>query len=146
MLLVLGVPLVEVLGRALAAADTHIAVLAADLEFEVSVPLDLDLPHALLHRNDGLARISGDYPECKYPTGEGVSENTYEKSRVFAKRFPLRVEGEMRGRLGPNSSGLHWWVVPTAVLYGNARPGASAAVPSCSIRYYDVHAQFSICI
>ena len=69
-LLVLGVPLVHVLGRSLAAADTHVPVLAADDQFEVAVPLDDDLPHALLHRHDGLARISGDYPECKYPTGE----------------------------------------------------------------------------
>ena len=49
MVFVLGVPLVEVLGRALAAADTHIAVLAADDQLEVAVPLDDDLSHPLLH-------------------------------------------------------------------------------------------------
>ena len=49
MLLVLGVPLVEVLGRALAAADTHIAVLAADDQLKVAAPLDDDLSHPLLH-------------------------------------------------------------------------------------------------
>ena len=127
MLLVGRVALVEVLVRSLAAADTHVPVLAADDQFEVAVPLDDDLPHALLHRHDGLARISGDpIPSAnRIPILQesGVSENTYENRRSgrenisgFAKGFPLGVEGEMRGRFRPNSSGLHWWVVPTAVL------------------------------
>ena len=123
MLLVLGVPLVHVLGRSLAAADTHVPVLAADDQFEVAVPLDDDLPHALPHGNDGLARIPETIPSANILQESGVSENTYENRRSgrenisgFAKGFPLGVEGEMRGRFRPNSSGLHWWVVPTAVL------------------------------
>ena len=61
MLLVGRVALVEVLVRSLAAADTHVPVLAADDQFEVAVPLDDDLPHALLHRHEGMVQ---------YPTGE----------------------------------------------------------------------------
>ena len=47
--LVDGVPLVLVLGGSLAAADTHVPVLAADLEFEVAVPFNDDLSHTLHH-------------------------------------------------------------------------------------------------
>ena len=53
MLLVLGVALVEVLGRSLAAADTHIPVLAADDQFEVAMTLDDDLSHTT--KSDDLA-------------------------------------------------------------------------------------------
>ena len=53
MLLVLCVALVLLLGLSLAAADTHITVLAADDQLEVAVPFDDDLSHALHHASGG---------------------------------------------------------------------------------------------
>ena len=70
-----------------------------------------------------ICRAPETIPSANILQESGVSENTYENRRSgrenisgFAKGFPLGVEGEMRGRFRPNSSGLHWWVVPTAVL------------------------------
>lgn len=56
-LLVLGVALVLVLVRSLAAADTFISVQPAEDQLQLAVPLDLELLHAPHHRRIRCARM-----------------------------------------------------------------------------------------
>ena len=46
--------MVLVLVRSQAATDTLVPVLAAQDQLQLAVPLNLDLSHTFLHRNDGL--------------------------------------------------------------------------------------------